>query len=171
MIERLELLSWATPLLTLDIMCSKGTYIRSLARDLGEALGLRRTPSGTATNGCWGVSDSKMRLPLDAVTGWQGDKRQGDKETRRPASSGLFFASPDLLVSLSEALLPPEIAVADWPIVALSAEAARQVRNGWRSNCRALVRPCSRAWPEGDLLALLERASDLWKPVKVFDWN
>src|SRR5689334_3095322 len=29
-IERLELLEWAAPLLTLDVMCSKGTYIRSL---------------------------------------------------------------------------------------------------------------------------------------------
>src|SRR5207253_862720 len=49
-IERLDLLECELPLLTLDIMCSKGTYIRSLARDLGEALGcgahlqaLRRT--------------------------------------------------------------------------------------------------------------------------------
>ena len=41
-------------MLTLDIMCSKGTYIRSLAHDLGESLGcgahlqaLRRTAVGT----------------------------------------------------------------------------------------------------------------------------
>ena len=51
-IQRLELLGWdaATARLELLVRCSAGTYIRSLARDLGEALGcggalarLRRT--------------------------------------------------------------------------------------------------------------------------------
>lgn len=36
---RLELIAWNEPFLTLDITCSKGTYIRSLARDIGEACG------------------------------------------------------------------------------------------------------------------------------------
>jgi tRNA pseudouridine55 synthase len=36
---RLELVSWESPQLRLMVSCSKGTYIRSLARDLGEALG------------------------------------------------------------------------------------------------------------------------------------
>ena len=38
-IHRLELISWQPPLITLEIECSRGTYIRSLAHDLGEALG------------------------------------------------------------------------------------------------------------------------------------
>jgi tRNA pseudouridine 55 synthase len=40
-IKRLELLGWdgATARLELLVRCSAGTYIRSLARDLGEALG------------------------------------------------------------------------------------------------------------------------------------
>ncbi len=51
-IERLELLGWdpAGGLLEIEVRCSAGTYIRSLARDLGELLGcggclarLRRT--------------------------------------------------------------------------------------------------------------------------------
>jgi tRNA pseudouridine55 synthase len=51
-IHRLELLSWDPQLgqLELEVSCSAGTYIRSLARDLGELLGcggslarLRRT--------------------------------------------------------------------------------------------------------------------------------
>jgi len=36
-IYRLELLDWQPPLVTLEIECSKGTYIRSLANDLGES--------------------------------------------------------------------------------------------------------------------------------------
>ena len=35
----IELVRYAWPRLELDIRCGKGTYIRSLARDLGEALG------------------------------------------------------------------------------------------------------------------------------------
>jgi tRNA pseudouridine55 synthase len=38
-IYRLELTSWKPPMATLEIECSKGTYIRSLANDLGEGLG------------------------------------------------------------------------------------------------------------------------------------
>ena len=38
-IHRLDLVSWSPPRLSLLVVCSKGTYIRSLARDLGEALG------------------------------------------------------------------------------------------------------------------------------------
>jgi len=37
-ISELELLSFNMPLITLRIVCSKGTYIRALARDLGKAL-------------------------------------------------------------------------------------------------------------------------------------
>lgn len=36
---RLDLLAWQPPTATILVDCSKGTYIRSLARDLGEAAG------------------------------------------------------------------------------------------------------------------------------------
>lgn len=52
-ISAIELLSFEPPMLSLRIACSKGTYIRSLARDIGQALNsgahltqLRRTASG-----------------------------------------------------------------------------------------------------------------------------
>lgn len=38
-IREVELLNYAIPELKIRIVCSKGTYIRSFARDLGEALG------------------------------------------------------------------------------------------------------------------------------------
>ena len=38
-IERLDLLEWHSPVLMLEVECSKGTYVRSLAYDLGERLG------------------------------------------------------------------------------------------------------------------------------------
>jgi tRNA pseudouridine55 synthase len=53
-IHLLELLDWQSPLLTLRVTCSKGTYIRVLGEDIGAALGcgghlqaLRRTGAGS----------------------------------------------------------------------------------------------------------------------------
>jgi tRNA pseudouridine55 synthase len=52
-IHALRLVQWQAPDATLEVECSKGTYVRVLAADLGEALGcgahlagLRRTASG-----------------------------------------------------------------------------------------------------------------------------
>ncbi|MDX8404492.1 MAG: tRNA pseudouridine(55) synthase TruB [Mariprofundaceae bacterium] len=39
-IHELELLSFEFPLVTLKLKCSKGTYVRSLARDIGEKLSM-----------------------------------------------------------------------------------------------------------------------------------
>ena len=38
-IDSIEILAYDWPTLAIDIRCGKGTYIRSIARDLGEALG------------------------------------------------------------------------------------------------------------------------------------
>jgi tRNA pseudouridine55 synthase len=66
-IHALDLLAYKLPLLTLRVACSSGTYIRSLAHDLGQALGcgghvaeLRRTDVGRFT-----LADA---VALDALT-------------------------------------------------------------------------------------------------------
>ena len=38
-IYRLELVDWQPPVVTIEVVCGKGTYIRTLAYDLGQALG------------------------------------------------------------------------------------------------------------------------------------
>ena len=65
-VHELALVSWAPPRCTLRVRCSSGTYVRALARDIGEALGvgahlsaLRRTAIGS-----FEVQDA---LPLDAL--------------------------------------------------------------------------------------------------------
>jgi len=65
-IYRMALTTWAPPLVTFEVDCTKGTYVRTLAHDIGQALGcgacldaLRRTASGT-----FHVKDA---LPLDAI--------------------------------------------------------------------------------------------------------
>ncbi|HIZ26923.1 tRNA pseudouridine(55) synthase TruB [Barnesiella sp. An55] len=55
-IDEIELLSCELPIIQIRVVCSKGTYIRALARDIGVALGsgahligLRRTRVGSVT--------------------------------------------------------------------------------------------------------------------------
>ena len=52
-IRSLDIVDWQVPHLVIDVVCSKGTYIRTLAEDIGQRLGcgahlsaLRRTSSG-----------------------------------------------------------------------------------------------------------------------------
>lgn len=69
-IDDIELLQYAQDQITLRIVCSKGTYIRALARDIGEALGsgahltaLRRTRVGDFTiDKCISVDDAAAMI-------------------------------------------------------------------------------------------------------------
>ena len=56
LVDRIRVVSFELPFVTLEITCGKGTYIRALARDIGRALGsgahltaLRRTRVGDFT--------------------------------------------------------------------------------------------------------------------------
>lgn len=69
-IDTIELLDFADNSLTIRVVCSKGTYIRALARDIGEALGsgahltaLRRTRVGSVTiDDCLPVDEACRRI-------------------------------------------------------------------------------------------------------------
>jgi tRNA pseudouridine55 synthase len=72
-IHELELVRYQYPELVLDVTCSSGTYIRSLGRDIGEALGsaavmsgLRRTAIGPFTIDKACPLDELSRSTLDA---------------------------------------------------------------------------------------------------------
>ena len=63
-IHRLELTGWQPPLLTLEIECSKGTYIRSLAHDLGQALGCGAYLKGLVRTRCGSFAiEDAVELP------------------------------------------------------------------------------------------------------------
>ena len=66
----MEILDFSLPMLKIRVRCSKGTYIRSLAHEIGQALdsgaylrSLRRTRSGgfTAENG-WDLQNFMEKL-------------------------------------------------------------------------------------------------------------
>jgi tRNA pseudouridine55 synthase len=74
-IHALRLLEWNAPDATFEVECSKGTYVRALAADLGEALGcgahlaaLRRTGSGG-----FDVENAVTLDALDAISEAQQD--------------------------------------------------------------------------------------------------
>jgi len=103
-IDALELSAWAPPRLTVRVACGKGTYVRSLAHDLGRALGpgahleaLRRTRVG--------LFRQEDAVPWDVL-------RQAD------------------LALLVPHLRPADRAVAHLPAVPLSAAAALRLRHG-----------------------------------------
>ncbi len=97
-IYKLEITSYRPPLLHLDVHCSKGTYIRSLADDIGKRLGC-------------GAHLSELRRT--AV----GDVALG------PCVSPCDLDRAD---RLSDALLDPHVVLSDLPSVCLSA--AQQAR-------------------------------------------
>jgi len=74
-ISELEVLSFSKEELVLRVVCSKGTYIRSLARDLGIALGsgaylvgLRRTRIGDLhLEDAWALSDFMEKFEVNAT--------------------------------------------------------------------------------------------------------
>jgi tRNA pseudouridine55 synthase len=92
-IDRLDLVSWddgdpQRPVAVLDVACSAGTYIRSLARDLGAAVGsgaylgaLTRTASGPFV-----VGDA---VALDDVRAAAGEGTERLAALLRPIDAGL----------------------------------------------------------------------------------
>jgi tRNA pseudouridine55 synthase len=94
-IDTLELLEVAPPLVTLRIVCSKGTYIRTLCHDLGQQLGcgahlaaLRRTRCGSFGIGaCFTIAHLEqlaaagqplpLIAPAQVLADWPGLQVQG----------------------------------------------------------------------------------------------
>jgi tRNA pseudouridine55 synthase len=66
-IDRIDLLDYRYPDVYLDIRCSAGTYIRSLARDLGEALGASAYLHALVriASGCFSLSDAWTMVELE----------------------------------------------------------------------------------------------------------
>ncbi len=145
-VYNLELLEWAMPEAVIDVYCSSGTYVRSLANDLGEKLGcgahlvgLRRTKSGRFT-----LRDA---VPL--------------RKLKEHFENGTWY----------QLLIPAAEALSDWPAVELSHEQVEAVRHGHRvpavPGVGAMVRGISE---QGELVALMEfdEAAAEWQPKKVF---
>jgi len=149
-VYHLEVLEWAPPEVVIDVHCSSGTYVRSLANDMGNVLGcgayligLRRTK-----NGRFSLRDA---VPL--------------RKLQDAFLAGNWY----------QYLIPAAEALADWPGVELNPDEVEEVKHGHRVKAApdtkpGLVRGISMA---GELIAIMELAqgedgSPEWQPKKVF---
>ena len=146
LIEGFTLTRMSEDTLTFSLSCSKGTYIRALAADLGAALGcgahllsLRRT--------AFGPFSISQAIPLPCL---------GSRER------------PEALP-----LLPPAQALRHYRMVTISSQAADQLRRGQQEILYAL--PAAEAahetvrllTPEGELVAVAAWQPDRWRLVRV----
>ncbi len=154
-IERIDLLSFQTPLVELEVRCGKGTYIRTLADDLGRLLGcgahlrsLRRTEVGP-----FQVDDA---VSLDQLRGAFADG------------------------SWRDLLLPLDYGLGHFPAVYLDMEAEKDVRHGCPLEPAATPfqrlqdaqdgQRCRAYAEDGSFVGILRYDGDSrrWKPRKVF---
>jgi len=149
-VHHLEVLEWAPPEVVIDVHCSSGTYVRSLANDLGVMLGcgaylvgLRRTKSGR-----FSLRDS---VPL--------------RKLQEAFTAGNWY----------QYLIPAAEALGDWTAIELNPDEVEGVRHGQRVKVvgeptETKVRGVS---TQGELVALMELTinedgSREWQPKKVF---
>jgi tRNA pseudouridine55 synthase len=140
-IERIDPLSWRPPRLTVRVTCGAGTYIRSLARDIGARLGvggylhaLRRTASGSfSVDGC---------VPLHALQ-----------------------SRDDVLTALA----PPDRALLGWPAAVLDDADVERVQHGMALSFDVAAQGNLRVYDaEGRLMALAGTAGGVLRPFRVF---
>jgi tRNA pseudouridine55 synthase len=140
-IDSITLLDWQQPLAALDVICGSGTYIRSLARDLGDQLGcgahlaaLSRTASGV-----FHLENAARLDDLLAADTWEGY------------------------------IIPPRDALPHWSFCRVDAAQASALRHGrairqqHQESEQLLIEDES-----GALIALVRAKDGWWKPEKVF---
>jgi tRNA pseudouridine55 synthase len=142
----IELLEWAPPEVVVDVFCSSGTYMRSLAHELGEKIGcgahlvgLRRTKSGR-----FSLRDA---TPLNKL--------------RQAFEDGSWY----------HYLIPAAEALSDWPSIELTPDQVEAVRHGHQITAEPDSPKQVRAISEqGELIALLDLVDtgEVWQPRKVF---
>jgi tRNA pseudouridine55 synthase len=119
-IHRIDIVAWQSPSLVIDVQCSKGTYIRALAEDIGTALGcgahlaaLCRTASGALR------LDDALTIEALAELG----------EAQRDAR-----------------LLPVDVLLAGWPEVRLADDEAGRFLTGLRRRVQWADAPAVRVY-------------------------
>jgi tRNA pseudouridine55 synthase len=144
-VYRLELMDYCSPFASLELECSKGTYVRSLAYDLGEALG------------CGAYLKSLSRTAYGPFNITQAITLQ---ELSTAASDGRW----------TELVQPMDVILSSWPVVHLTAEQTIAVVQG-KGQFFEVEGERVRAYDaEGRFLAVLTLGceTNLWQPHKVF---
>jgi len=150
-IDEIVLLDWISPALTITVTCSPGTYVRSLAHDLGQRLG-----SGAHLGALVRLGSGHFRLE--------------DALSLERVEEAFEHGQGEALV------LPPDEALLDWPAMIVSSEDARRIAQGQALRGNPPDEggdevALSRAYgAEGEFLAVMvyHAETGLWRPKKVF---
>jgi tRNA pseudouridine55 synthase len=106
-IYSLDIVSFEGDQLEIDVHCSKGTYIRTLAEDIGQQLGCGAYLAALERTGVQPFWDMKS-YTLDELRDIADDEHQ----------------------QLDDCLLPMESAISDWPAIELSDDLSFYLRQG-----------------------------------------
>lgn len=137
---RLECLDFSGERVRLLIRCSKGTYIRTLCKDIGQALG------------CGGCMERLRRVAAGEYTAQQAVPLQTLLETEDP----------------EQYLLPVDSMFADLPMVKLTEKQALRCRNGNSFTVRIAPGRYRAYGPDGEFLMLAEVKDGVMSTVKSF---
>ena len=157
-VHHLEATAWQPPVVTVEVVCSKGTYIRSLAHDLGQALGCGATLRDLIRLRCgsFRVEDAILLPELEDAF------RNGYWE---------------------QFIQPMDTVLSGWMAMAVGEETAQAIRHGRAVELEsdaggdpeapgdtAGMTRCRVYAPGGRLLSLMRLNPDTrqWQPVKVF---
>jgi tRNA pseudouridine55 synthase len=150
-VHRLKLISWQPPVVTLEIECGKGTYIRSLAHDFGQALGCGAYLKNLVRTRC-GIFDIKDALSLLKL-----------EEAFRLGYWERYLQPLDSVLQDFDALVVDDAAEADMKngkMINIAGSVKASVKSKY---CRAYSQ-------DGRFLGILSYLPDtgLWHPKKVF---
>jgi tRNA pseudouridine55 synthase len=149
-IDHIELLDFASPSIKLVIVCSKGTYIRSLAHDLGEKLGCGA-------------------FLKDLVRSAYGPFKVGE------AISAESLQHTVTVGQLASLLYPVDYPLTAWEHCFTTSDEARHIMGGIDISLPGLIPDgsiyCRAYHPDGRFLAVMKFKPDsgLWHPQKVFN--
>jgi tRNA pseudouridine55 synthase len=149
-IHEIKILVWQPPVITIEVTCGKGTYIRSLAYDLGEKLGCGASLKSLIRTRC-GIFKIE-----DAVT---------IEQVEEACRNG----------TIENLIQPLDCVLAHWPKVIANEIDTVKIINGNYPDLADISSPKNdiyyRAYStDGTFLAVLHyvKEESLWKPVKVF---
>lgn len=156
-VHRLDLLDWAPPMFRIEIECGKGTYVRSIAHDIGMKLGCGAHLKTLVRTQC-GPFSLKNAVTLE--------------ELEHAVSAGTW----------NEYLHPADTAILHWSAAILAEEPAKAARCGKAlnlhsgpGNCGPEVGPpgtsCRAYDLEGEFIGILDFDAEAgaWHPSRVFE--
>lgn len=142
-IYAIDLIAYAGDIVTVDVTCGAGTYIRSLAHDIGAELGV-------------GAHLTSLRRV-----------KSGDFDV----SNAITLGELEALVDWSDIVIQPAAVLSHCPSVTLNERQMTEISFGRFIELDETTLPEGDVMaytPQGQLLAVLEPADTQWKPRKVF---